>query len=76
MPDVLGKSSERGQIVASLSHIVAQLSFIHRSESTALPSTCPSRYDTCLCPLLSSKNIHNTHSVYAQECNASCGLEV
>lgn len=76
MPDILGKSSERGQIVASFSHIIAQLPFIHKSKSTAPPSTCPSRYDTCLCPLMPSKNIHNTHSVYAGECNASCGSEV
>lgn len=71
--DVLGKSGERGQIAASLSHIIcSELSFIQRNESAAPPSTCTDRYDACLCPLLSSKNTHNTPSVYACECNAFC----
>lgn len=56
----------------SFTHHCSELRLIHRNESTAPPSTCTDRYDTCLCPLPSSKNTHNTPSVYACECNAFC----
>lgn len=36
--DIYGMGDERGQIAASLSHIIGQLSFIHRNESTPPPS--------------------------------------
>lgn len=62
--DILGRGGERGQIAASLSHIIGQLFFIHRNEGPPPPSTYPARYDACICPLLSSKNTHSTHSVY------------
>lgn len=32
--DILGMGGERGQIAASFSHIIGQLFFIHRNEST------------------------------------------
>lgn len=61
--DILGTGGERGQIAASLSHIIGQLSFIHRNKSTPPPSIYHTRYDTCICPLLSSKNTHSANSV-------------
>lgn len=72
--DILGRGGERGQIAASLSHIIGQLSFIHRNESTPPPSTYPARYDTCICPLLSSKSTHSTHSecMRVSACVSSC----
>lgn len=60
----LGMGCERGQIAASLSHIIGQLCFIHKNKSTPPPSTYSARHDTCICPLLSSTNKHSTtHSV-------------
>lgn len=56
--DILGSGGERGQIAASLSHIIGQLSFIHKNESAPPSSTYPSGHDTCICPLLSPKRTH------------------
>lgn len=40
--DILGTGGERGQIAASLSHIIGQLSFIHRNERVhLLPLSTP-----------------------------------
>lgn len=69
--DILGRGGARGQIAASLSHIIGQLSFIHRNEITPPPSTYPARYDTCICSLLSSKNTLRTLCIPASA-YASC----
>ena len=70
--DILGSGGERGQIAASLSHIIGQLSFIYRNESAPPSSTYPSGHDTCICPLLSPQKNHT----YSLRCKCMCLLGV